>query len=141
MTTRRPGQWPGDKPVALVPTSPSEQPGTPVKIHVADVRLVVTVDLTGDYATAADVSRDFYEQTRRSSDCHTAIVRVGEAAASLSRELGKAIAGEFFLTAKQIEIHVPAGSQHTYLAGEAQRYVGFFCTDYERMKTTLRNPG
>lgn len=112
-----------------------------MKIPVADVRLIVTVDLTGDYATAADVSRDFYAQTRRSSDCHTAIVRIGEAAASLSKELGKAIAGEFFLSAKQIEIHVPAGSRHAYLVGEVQRYVGFFCTDYERLTTTLRNPG
>lgn len=108
---------------------------------VPDVRLVVTVDLTSDYDTAADVSRDFLEQTHRGSDCHTAIVRVGESAARLSIELGKAIAGAFFLSTQHIEVHVPAGTRYAYLAEEVRRYVRLFCIDHERSMATFRNPG
>lgn len=144
MSEHRPGAWPAGinpTPLAAVADVPAPQTASVPEVSVPEVHLVVTVDLTGSYDTAVDVSRDFYEQVRRSSDCHTAIVHIGESAASQSLELGRAIAGAFFLSAKRIELHVPAGTRHAYLASEVRRHVGIFCADHQRVMTTLRNPG
>lgn len=146
MTEHRPGQWPAGLspvPLAAVPDDGGQPPQAPPSVEVAvpDVRLVVTVDLTGRYGTAADVSRDLYEQTIRASDCHTAIVHVGKDAARVALELGKAIAGRFFLSARHIEVHVPAGTHYAYLAQEVRRYVRLFCADHAQTVASLRPPG
>lgn len=145
MTERRPGQWPTDRPAHLAPVpadsgQPAQAPIT-VEVPVPDVRLVVTVDLTGRYDSSSDVSRDLYDQTIRASDCHTAIVRVGEDAVRSSCDLGRAIAGRFYLSAKCIEVHVPAGTQYAFLASEVQRYVRLFCADHAQTMSSLRTPG
>lgn len=130
--------------LAAVPAHGGGQPPQDpprVEVPVPDVRLVVTVDLTGRYDTAADVSRDLYEQTIRASDCHTAIVRVGEDAPQVAIELGKAIAGRFFLSARHIEVHVPAGTHYAYLAEEVRHYVRLFCADHTQTVASLRPPG
>ncbi len=145
MSERRPGQWPIDRSTHLVPVpatggQPPQDPPR-VEVPVPDVRLVVTVDLTGRYDSSSDVSRDLYEQTIRASDCQTAIVRVGEDALRNGSELGRAIAGRFFLSAKSIEVHVPAGTLYAYLASEVQRYVRLFCADHAQTMASLRPPG
>ncbi|MFI8297317.1 hypothetical protein ACIGCZ_15390 [Streptomyces nigra] len=145
MTERRPGQWPVDHPVHIEPTPAVAQAPTPpparVEIPVPDVRLVVTVDLTADYAYPDDVSRALYEQTIRASDCHTAIVRLGESAIRKHLELPRAIAGAFFLSAQRIEIHVPSGTQHSYFAARVRQELQQICADHSRTMTTLRTPG
>ena len=113
----------------------------PAEVPVPDVHLVVTVDLTGRYENSSDVSQDLHGQTIRASDCHTAIVRVGEDAMRSGFDLGRGIAGRFYLSAKRIEIHVPAGTRYAYLASEVQRYVRLFCADHAQTITSLRNPG
>lgn len=145
MTEHRPGQWPVDRPAHLTPV-PAEggglAPQEPIApVPVPDVRLVVTVDLTGRYDSSADVSRDLYEQTIRASDCHTVIVRVSEDAMRSGFDLGRGIAGRFYLSVKRIEIHVPAGTQYAYLASEVQRYVRLFCDDHAQTMASLRPPG
>ncbi|MEU3292990.1 hypothetical protein ABZ722_11580 [Streptomyces longwoodensis] len=145
MTHRRPGQWPIDHPADIPPAPAPSAPPRPaadlVDVPRPDVRLVVTVDLTADYDTPADVSRALFEQTRHASDCHTAIVRVGESAARPGTDLGKSIASAFYLSARHIEVHVPAGTRHAYLASEVARYVRLFHDDHVRMLQTLHNPG
>ena len=144
MTERRPGQWPVDRPAHLTPVPDDEQPPQVlplVEVPVPDVRLVVTVDLTGRYSSSSEVTGDLYEQTRRSSDCHTAIVRCGEDALTHSLGLAHQIAGQFFLSARRIEVHVPAGTRHAYLASEVQRHLALMCADHARTIAHLRAPG
>ena len=87
------------------------------------------------------MTRDLYEQTRHSTDCHTAVVRVGEDALRLSLGLGKAIASRFFLAAQSIEIHVPAGARWAYLSSEVQQHLRVFAADHAQMLATTRAPG
>lgn len=145
MTSRRPGQWPGDKPVALVPAPPAENTvsaaGSHVKIPLAEVRLVVTVELTGRYDSHDDVSRALYEQTVRASDCHTVIVRLSDDAIRRHLGLARAIAGAFFLSAQRIEIHVSAGTRYAYFAQEVRRELAQICADHEQMIANTRTPG
>ncbi|MFJ2719025.1 hypothetical protein [Streptomyces sp. NPDC087437] len=146
MTERRPGQWPVDHPVHLDPdpapvVQEATQPPARIVVPVPDVRLVVTVDLTNEYATHDDVSRALYEQTMRASDCHTAIVRLGEAAIRKHLELPRAIAGAFFLSAQRIEIHVPAGTRYAYFAARVRQELVQICADHSRMVSSLRTPG
>ncbi|KMS74527.1 hypothetical protein ACH49_22420 [Streptomyces leeuwenhoekii] len=149
MTERRPGQWPVEHPVHVEPgpapvaVSRPELPAR-VEVPVPDVRLVVTVDLTGRYDTGNEVSRDLYEQTRYSTDCHTAIVRLGEDALRVAPGLGAAIASRFFLAARAVEIHVPAGTRWAYVAAEAQEYMRRYAADHAQMiatSATTRTPG
>ncbi|MGW1609442.1 hypothetical protein ACWCQZ_08590 [Streptomyces sp. NPDC002285] len=147
MTERRPGEWPaglGPVPLATVPDTsgqPSHEPPR-VEVPVPDVRLVAVVDLTGRYDTSTEVMDDLHEQTKRSTDCHTAIVQLGEPALQrASTFLGHAIASTFFLAAQQIEVHVPAGTRWAYVASEVQRHLRFFAADHAQMLTNLRNPG
>ena len=147
MTEHRPGQWPtGTSPVPLVAVPddsgqpPQARPN--IEVPVPEVRLVAVVDLTGQYATSTEVMDDLHEQTKRSTDCHTAIVRLGETALQKAANfLGHAIASKFFLAAQQIEVHVPAGTRWAYVASEVQRHLRFFAADHAQMLTNLRNPG
>ncbi|CAM5536699.1 hypothetical protein [Streptomyces canus] len=146
MTERRPGQWPVDKPNHLtpVPATGEQPPQDPprIEVPVPEVRLVAVVNLTGQYGTSTEVMDDLHEQTKRSTDCHTAIVQLGESALQkASGFLGHAIASKFFLAAQQIEVHVPAGTRWAYVASEVQRHLRFFAADHARMLTNLRNPG
>ncbi|WP_158694422.1 hypothetical protein [Streptomyces canus] len=151
MTERRPGQWPaGLSPVPSPPepvdpasvSTPGESRPAAVEVPVPDVRLVAVVDLTGQYDTSTEVLDELHAQTKRSTDCHTAIVRLGESALQRAASfLGHAIASRFFLAAQQIEVHVPAGTRWAYVASEVQRHLRFFAADHERMLTNLRNPG
>lgn len=129
---------------APVPTHGGGQPPQEprgVEVPVPDVRLVVTVDLTGQYDSSSAVSRDLYEQTRYSTDCHTAIVRVGEDALRVSSGLGSAIASRFFLAAREVEIHVPAGTRWAYVATEAQEYMRHYAADHAQTLARTRTPG
>ncbi|MFE7446564.1 hypothetical protein ACFU7X_39630 [Streptomyces chartreusis] len=130
-------------PVAAVPDNDQPpQASPPVEVPVPDVRLVAVVDLTGRYDTSTEVMDDLHQQTKRSTDCHTAIVRLGEPALQrASTFLGHAIASKFFLAAQQIEVHVPAGTRWAYVASEVQRHLRFFAADHAQMLTNLRNPG
>ncbi|MFE2041646.1 hypothetical protein ACFXAZ_12075 [Streptomyces sp. NPDC059477] len=125
---------------ASVKATDADCPAT-VEVSVPDVRLVVTVDLTGHYATQDDVSRALYEQTIRASDCHTVVVRVGEDAMRLHVELPRAIAGAFFLSARRIEIHVPAGTRHSYFVQRVRNHLKWISADHERTVNRLRTPG
>ncbi|MEU0716807.1 hypothetical protein ABZ498_06450 [Streptomyces lavendulocolor] len=128
----RPGQWPVKHPVYLEPVPADEEPTParpPVEVAVPEVRLVVTVDLTGFYGSDREVTADLYEQTRHSTACHTAIVRLGEDALRCSLSLGHAIASRFFLAAQRIEVHVPAGTRWAYLADEVQQHLRHFAAD------------
>ncbi|NJP73189.1 hypothetical protein [Streptomyces sp. C1-2] len=145
MTERRPGEWPaGLRPVPV--SSAAEEPpqppqGPPVEVPIPKVRLVVTVDLTGPYSTGREVTADLYEQTRYSTDCHTAIVRVGEDALRVTVGLGSAIASRFFLAAREVEIHVPAGTRWAYVATEAQQSMRRYAADHAQMLSRTRTPG
>lgn len=113
-----------------------------VDVPVPDVRLVVTVDLTGGYDTADAVIEDLRVQTTRNVDCHTAIVRLGEDAIRHSLFLPRAIAGVFFLSAKQIDIEVPAGSKFASLiSDQVAREVRLMARDHEAHLLSLRTPG
>ncbi|MGW8746511.1 hypothetical protein [Streptomyces sp. NPDC055794] len=145
MSGRRPGEWPaglGPAPVATVPDdTPPPPQGPPVEVPVPEVRLVVMVDLTGRYDSHDQVSRDLYEQTRYSTDCHTAIVRLGEDALRVSSGLGSAIASRFFLSARDVEIHVPAGTRWAYVATEVQEYMRHYAADHAQLLNRTRTPG
>ena len=147
MTEHRAGQWPAGLspvPVAAVPDGSGLPPQEPprVDVPVPEVRLVAVVDLTGQYGTSTEVLDDLHEQTKRSTDYHTAIVRLGESALQRAASyLGHAIASKFFLATQQIEVHVPAGTRWAYVASEAQRHLRFFAADHARMLANLRNPG
>lgn len=107
-----------------------------------DVRLVLTVDLTGRYDSFHDVSADLREQTRRDIDCDTAIVRLGADAVRHHLELGKTIAGAFYLSARRIEVHAPAGNVlGPTIHAEVRRYVELFCADRRRTEATQAPPG
>ncbi|MFD7858306.1 hypothetical protein ACFV6B_29095 [Streptomyces microflavus] len=139
------GQWPVEQPVRLasVPAPAAEPaPVAPlVVVPVPEVRLVVTVDLTGRYTSGSEVTADLYEQTRYSTDCHTAVVRVGEEALRCESGLGQAIASRFFLAARRIEVHVPAGTRWAFVASEVQRHLRIMTADHARMLNSLRQPG
>lgn len=147
MTEHRPGQWPAGLspvPLATLAGDGEQPPQDPSRVEVAvpEVRLVAVVDLTGRYDTSTEVLDNLHEQTRRSSDCHTAIVRLGEDALQRAASyLGHAIASRFFLAAQQIEVHVPAGTRWAYVASEVQRHLRFFAADHAQMLTNLRKPG
>ncbi|MFF3346106.1 hypothetical protein [Streptomyces sp. NPDC002779] len=145
MTEHRPGQWPVEHPVHLSPVpaalSPAQQAPVRVEVPVPDVRLVAVVDLTDEYATHDDVSRALYEQTMRASDCHTAIVRLGEAAIRKHLTLPRALAGAFFLSAQRIEVHVPAGTRYAYFAMRVRQELEQICADHSQMLSTTRTLG
>lgn len=145
MITRRSGQWPVDNPLHLTPaeTGSEEPPQDPPRsdVPVPTVRLVVTVDLTGRYDDSSEVSRDLHEQTRYSTDCHTAIVRLGEDALRHAYGLSEAIASRFFLAARAVEIHVPAGTRWAYIASEVQRHMRAFAADHAQTISRTRTPG
>ncbi|MFE2559866.1 hypothetical protein ACFXGT_28350 [Streptomyces sp. NPDC059352] len=147
MTSQKPhipGQWPVAQPVPLLPApeaTGAREPVAPqpqVVVPVPDVRLVVTVDLTGSYYTSRQVMADLFEQTRRSSDCHTAIVHCGHDALTHGLGLAEQIASTFFLSAQGIEVHVPAGTRHSYLAAEVRRHLALMCADHAQMLNRLR---
>lgn len=103
-----------------------------------EVRLVVTVDLTGTYHSANDVSEALRTQTMRSVDCHTAIVHLGDDALRHSLFLPRAIAGVFFLAAQRIEIHVPAGSPLApWIAEQTGRELRQMRVDHDAMLASL----
>ena len=107
-----------------------------------EVRLVLTVDLTGQYNSEREVSADLREQTRRNVDCHTVIVRLGPDAVRHHICLGEAIAKAFFLSAERIEIHAPAGSVIGSLIHDAvARHMRFYRAGHERTIASLRKPG
>ncbi|MET9704747.1 hypothetical protein [Streptomyces griseus] len=140
------GQWPVKQPVRLasVPASAAAEPvlvAPPVVVPVPEVRLVVTVDLTGHYDRSSEVDEDLREQTCASVDCHTAIVRLGEEALRRGFGLGQAIASRFFLSAKRIEVHVPAGTRWAFVASDVQQHLRIMTADHERMLNSLRTPG
>ncbi|MGW3711439.1 hypothetical protein ACWDN6_14985 [Streptomyces albogriseolus] len=145
MSERRPGQWPVDHPVHIEPTpAPAVDnvpPAPPVQVPVPEVRLVVTVDLTGQYDTHDAVIRDLYEQTRYSTDCQTAIVRLGADALRVSSGLGSAIASRFFLAAREVEIHVPAGTRWAFVADEVHQYMRHYAADHAQLLAQTRAPG
>ncbi len=147
MTVHRPGQWPaglGPLPLAAVAEGGKQPPQgpPPAEVPVPEVRLVAVVDLTGRYDTSTEVLDDLREQTRRSTDCHTAIVRLSEPALQrASSFLGHAIAATFFLAARQIEVHVPAGTRWAFVASEAQRHLRHFAADHQQTIARIRNPG
>jgi hypothetical protein len=142
MTERRPGQWPTDSTPRLssVPAEPPAPERRRVEVLVPEVRLVAVVDLTGRYDSSSQVSADLYEQTKRSTDCHTAVVRLGEDALQHGFGLAHSIAARFYLSARCIEIEVPAGTRQAYLADEVRRNVRRFCADHAQMTTTLPAP-
>ncbi|MFE6817070.1 hypothetical protein [Streptomyces sp. NPDC057677] len=144
MTSQKPhipGQWPVAQPVALLPAPEAAEPREPVApivVSVPTVRLVVTVDLTGSYTSSSQVTADLYEQTRRSSDCHAAIVHCGHDALAHGLGLAEQIARAFFLSAQSVEVHVPAGTRHSYVAAEVQRHLALMCADHAQMLNRLR---
>ncbi|WP_333746164.1 hypothetical protein [Streptomyces sp. IBSBF 2950] len=100
----------------------------------ADVRLVLTVDLTGRYDNHRDVSDALREQTRRNIACHTVVVQLGADAVRLNLELGRLIAAAFYLSAKRIEVHAPAGNvMGPLIHDEVARYVRLYTADHARM--------
>lgn len=123
------------------PDSASTSTTAAPEVYVPEVRLVAVVDLTSRYDSSNEVLAHLREQTRGSTDCHTAVVRLGADALRHSLGLGHAIAGNFFLTARRIEIEVPAGTRHAYLADEVRRNVRHMCADHTRMISKLRTPG
>ncbi|WP_236243159.1 hypothetical protein [Streptomyces sp. CC228A] len=144
MTKHRPGQWPVANPIPLGPApapAPAEQPTPAAAVPVPEVRLVITVDLTGPYTNSSEVSADLHEQTWYSTDCHTAIIRVGEDALRHHPTLGHAIASRFFLSARNVEIHIPAGPRRAYLAREVQQHLRYFAADHARMQADIRPTG
>ncbi|MGW1252562.1 hypothetical protein [Streptomyces sp. NPDC002535] len=144
MTSQKPhipGQWPITHPVALLPAPEAAEPREPVApivVPVPIVRLVVTVDLTGSYTSSSQVTADLYEQTRRSSDCHAAIVHCGHDALAHGLGLAEQIARAFFLSTQSIEVHVPAGTRHSHVAAEVQRHLALMCADHAQMLNRLR---
>ncbi|MET9479848.1 hypothetical protein [Streptomyces sp. NPDC006638] len=142
MSDKQPGAWPVTRPVALdgggpvaVTNTVAIPDGTP--LPPVEVRLVLTVDLTGRYASQRAVSDDLREQTHRNVDCHTAIVRVGPDAVRHGIELGRSIAAAFYLSAERIEIHAPAGNViGSLIHDEVARYVCLYRADHERMTAT-----
>lgn len=147
MTTHRPGQWPVANPVPLgpVPAAPASeqqaQAAPRAEVHVPEVRLVITIDLTGPYASSREVSADLHKQTRYSTDCHTAIVHVGKDALRCHAGLGHAIAAQFFLSARTVEIHVPADPLGAGLASVVQQHLRHFAADHAQMLANLRPTG
>lgn len=102
----------------------------------ADVCMVLTVDLTGRFDSHRQVAQALREQTRRSIDCDTVIVRPGADAVRHHLDLGRSLAAEFFLTAQRIEIHTPAGNTlGPIIHAEVARYVRLFTADYARAKS------
>ncbi|MGW2258986.1 hypothetical protein ACWCXE_14270 [Streptomyces sp. NPDC001780] len=102
--------------------------------HDGTVSLVLTVDLTGRYFGHRAVSEALREQTRGGLNCDTAIVRLGSDAVRHHLGLGRDIAAAFYLTARRIEIHAPAGNVMGPLVhDEVARYVALFRADHERM--------
>ncbi|NEC90449.1 hypothetical protein [Streptomyces sp. SID12501] len=111
------------------------------RIETPEVRLVVTVDLTGRYDSADEVTEDLRQQTQRNVDCHTAIVCLGEDAVRRSLLLPHAIAGAFFLSAKLIEVHIPAGSRFaSHLGQEVAREARVMVRDHEAQLLSIRTP-
>ncbi|WP_282703216.1 hypothetical protein [Streptomyces sp. CC219B] len=99
----------------------------------AAVRLVLTVDLTGPYDNHRQVAQALREQTRRSIDCDTVIVRLGADAVRHNLDLGRSIAAEFFQTARRIEVHAPAGNVlGPIIHDEVARYVRLYTADHAR---------
>ncbi|MEU8713590.1 hypothetical protein [Streptomyces sp. NPDC048663] len=96
-----------------------------------DVRLVLTVDLAGPYGSFHQVNADLRDQTRRLIECDTVIVRLGADAVRHHLELGKAIAGAFYQSARRIEVHAPAGNVlGPIIHAEVARYVRLFSADH-----------
>lgn len=145
MTERRPGQWPIVPRTRLTSVpAPAAEPtpaAPPVVVPVPEVQLVVTVDLTGRYDRSNDVTADLYEQTRYSTDCHTAIVRLGEEALRCGSGLGQAIAARFFLAARRIEVHVPAGTRWAFVASDVRQHLRHMTADHEWMLNSTRASG
>lgn len=145
MNEHRKGAWPIDHPVDITvpPTLPT--PGAvsaPPAPRVHDVRLVLTVDLTGTYLDSRDVADDLRAQTRRNVDCHTAIVRLGPDAVRHHIELGRSIAATFYLAAERIEIHAPAGNViGSLIHDEVTRYVRLYLADHQRLISTAAASG
>ncbi|NEA67523.1 hypothetical protein [Streptomyces sp. SID12488] len=103
-----------------------------------DVRLVLTVDLTGSYGSLREVSAALREQTLRNVDCHTAIVRLGADAVRHNLELGRSIAAVFYLSAQRIEVHALAGNvMGPLIHDEVARYVRLFTADHALMTASL----
>ncbi|MFD9515914.1 hypothetical protein [Streptomyces sp. NPDC059979] len=124
--TTHPGGWPVAHPLNLD------------NLEAVEVRLTMVVDLTGRYNDARELSDDFHQQTRRSQDCHTVIVRLGEDATQLSTGLGQAIASAFFLSAQRIQLEMPAGRwQAPALYSEVARYTRLYRADHQRMLADL----
>lgn len=139
MSVHRPGQWPVENPITLAPApAPSAPPmprPEPEPLPAIDVLLTITVDLTGRYDNPHDVVEDCAQQTRRHPDCHTAIVKVGPDALTHGAGLGAEIAGAFYLSARRIEIQVPAGRRDgRLLHAEVARYVRLFRADHQQMQ-------
>lgn len=104
----------------------------------ADVRQVLTVDLTGSYGSLREVTDALRGQTARNVDCHTAIVRLGADAVRHNLELGRSIAAVFFLSAQRIEVHAPAGNVMGLLIhDDVVRWVRLFAADHARMTASL----
>ncbi|MDJ0461585.1 hypothetical protein [Streptomyces sp. H27-C3] len=135
MSEHRKGAWPIEHPVdivALPAPAALSAPSAPVPL-AQDVRLVLTVDLTGAYRTAREVSEHLRDQTHRNVDCHTAIVRLGADAVRHHIELGRTIAATFFLAAERIEIHAPAGNvMGALIHDEVARYARLYRADHEQ---------
>ncbi|MEV2201020.1 hypothetical protein AB0E11_13615 [Streptomyces fradiae] len=145
MTDRTPGQWPVDHPVHLDPAPARDKQPLPARplttVGIPEVRLVITVDLTGPYDDSREVTSDLHEQTRHAVDCHTVVIRLGADALRAAPGLGSAIAGRFFLSARQVEIHVPAGTKWAYVAAEAQEYMRRYAADHAQMLAKTRTTG
>ncbi|MFD7791000.1 hypothetical protein [Streptomyces sp. NPDC059759] len=107
-----------------------------------DVRLVLTVDLTGRYDSMREVTESLREQTRRNVDCHTVIVRLGADAVRHHVELGRVIAGTFFLSARRIEIHAPAGNVlGPLIHADVARHVRLYADDHQRATASVPASG
>ncbi|MFD8882356.1 hypothetical protein ACFV0H_07510 [Streptomyces erythrochromogenes] len=124
--TTHPGNWPVSQPLDLN------------NLDAVEVRLTMVVDLTGRYNDAREVAEDFQMQTKRNQDCHTAIVRLGADATQLCTGLGRDIARAFYLSARRIELEMPAGRwQAPTLYGEVAYYTRLYRADHQRMTTEL----
>ncbi len=143
MNARRPGEWPAGLRPVLASTDPTEAPQTArTAVPVPDVHLVVTVDLTGRFSDAQQVSDALWEQSRRAVDCDVVIVQLGPDALHHQMGLGQSIAGRFYLTAQQIEVHVPAGNwRGPLLQAEVARYVRLYCADHTAMNDRSSTAG
>ncbi|WP_326729738.1 hypothetical protein [Streptomyces phaeochromogenes] len=108
----------------------------------ADVRLVLTVDLSGPFHNSREVSNALREQTKRNVDCHTVIVRLGADAVRHNLELARSIAAVFFLSAERIEVHAPAGNvMGAIIHDEVARHVRLFTADHaQRTASTPATP-